>query len=102
VYSKLAEWGQQFGISVSRPDGPTVKAVANGALAWHLDSTVASRVAKCHYGIDVNILFEPTNIEHCDSRRQKVKALDGEWRINGSWSSIVKKVRSVSLSHTRF
>ncbi|KAF8147762.1 hypothetical protein K438DRAFT_1989457 [Mycena galopus ATCC 62051] len=39
MFSKLVAWGKEFGISVSRPDGPTTKAVANGALAWHLDSS---------------------------------------------------------------
>ncbi|KAJ6558127.1 hypothetical protein B0H19DRAFT_129158 [Mycena capillaripes] len=98
VYSKLVAWGKEFGISVSRPDGPTVKAVANGALAWHLDSSVGARIAKCHYGISIIVPFEATNPEHCEKGRHKAEAIDGIMYIHGTWSGIVKKNDKIEAS----
>jgi hypothetical protein len=93
MFSKLVAWGKEFGISVSRPDGPTTKAVANGALAWHLDSSVGARIAKCHYGISIRVPFEESNSEHCEKGRHKALGINGEWYIHDVWSGIVKKVR---------
>ncbi|KAJ6491572.1 hypothetical protein DFH09DRAFT_1377208 [Mycena vulgaris] len=98
MYSKLVAWGNQFGISVSRPDGPTVKAVANGALAWHLDSSVASRIAKYHYGISVRIPFQATNSDHCERAPQKALGRDGKVYLHGAWSTIVKKNAKIDVS----
>ncbi|KAJ7485160.1 hypothetical protein B0H11DRAFT_1152421 [Mycena galericulata] len=91
VYSKLVAWGEDLGISVSRPDGPTVKAVANGALAWHLDSSVGSRVAKYHYGIEIRSPYNENDPAFVERAASKFLSLSGEWRIAGAWSSIVKK-----------
>ncbi|KAF7328904.1 hypothetical protein MVEN_02520100 [Mycena venus] len=98
MFSKLVAWGKEFGISVSRPDGPTTKAVANGALAWHLDSSVGSRIAKCHYGISIWVPFDEKNAEHCEQGRVKTIGLDGEPRIHGVWSGIVKKNEKIEVS----
>ncbi|KAJ7640457.1 hypothetical protein DFH06DRAFT_1334809 [Mycena polygramma] len=93
VYSKLREWGETLGISVSRPDGPTVKAVANGALAWHLDSSVDSRVAKYHYGIACRRPYIESDPNCVERAAVKYQALNDNWYIPSGWSSIVKKAR---------
>ncbi|KAJ7262662.1 hypothetical protein B0H12DRAFT_304137 [Mycena haematopus] len=98
VFSKLVAWGKEFGISVSRPDGPTTKAVANGALAWHLDSSVGARIAKCHYGIDVAVPFDPANPEHCEKGRSTYTDLAGVLCVRGKWSGIVKKNEKIEVS----
>ncbi|KAF7328910.1 hypothetical protein MVEN_02520700 [Mycena venus] len=93
MFSKFVAWGKEFGISVNRPDGPTTKAVANGALAWHLDSSFADRQVplwkegrKEMYGISIRRPFDATNPVHCEKGRQ-----NGKPYIHGVWSSIVKK-----------
>ncbi|KAJ6510553.1 hypothetical protein C8R45DRAFT_858499 [Mycena sanguinolenta] len=96
MFSKLVAWGKEFGISVSRPDGPTTKAVANGALAWHLDSSVGARIAKYHYGISVKVSFKPDNPEH--SGHPTFTDLSGVKCISGAWSSIVKKNEKIEVS----
>ncbi|KAF7290593.1 hypothetical protein MIND_01299400 [Mycena indigotica] len=91
VFSKLVAWGDEYGISVTRPDGPTVKAVANGALAWHLDASVGSRIAKYHYGIAVRTAFDNTKADHRARASQKYVDLDGEEVVDGVWACIVDK-----------
>ncbi|KAJ6491574.1 hypothetical protein DFH09DRAFT_1338454 [Mycena vulgaris] len=92
IYSKLLQWGKDMGISVSRPDGPTVKAVANGALAWHLDSSVDSRVAKCHYGLQVRRPYDENNPDCIERAATKYKAAGGKWYITQGWASINEKL----------
>ena len=46
LLSQLTEWCARKGIKITRPDGPTAKAVVNGALTWALTSTVQARVAR--------------------------------------------------------
>lgn len=67
-----------------------VKAVANGALAWHIDTTVSSRVSKYHYGTRVQIPYQKDNKEF--QRRNPYVDLDGVEYVNGAWSGIVEKV----------
>ncbi|KAJ7302369.1 hypothetical protein DFH08DRAFT_74471 [Mycena albidolilacea] len=98
IFSKLVAWGKEFGISVSRPDGPTTKAVANGALAWHLDGSVGSRVAKAHYGLSIKVPFDEANPEHCEEGRQPIIAVDGLPYIHDSWCGIVKKNDKIEVS----
>ncbi|KAJ7911572.1 hypothetical protein B0H13DRAFT_569968 [Mycena leptocephala] len=98
MFSKLVAWGKEFGISVSRPDGPTTKAVANGALAWHLDSSVGARIAKCHYGISIRVPFKESNSEHCEKGRRKALGIEGEWYVHDAWSGIVKKNDKIKAS----
>ncbi|KIM87809.1 hypothetical protein PILCRDRAFT_814525 [Piloderma croceum F 1598] len=89
MYSELVKWGEEFGISVSRPDGPTVKAVANGALAWHIDNAVTSRVSRSHYGITINVDADK------DDKDQKGRKFwenyQGKQRVSDAWSGIVEK-----------
>ncbi|KAF7291486.1 hypothetical protein MKEN_01483100 [Mycena kentingensis (nom. inval.)] len=91
VFSKLVAWGEEHGISVTRPDGPTMKAVTNGALAWHLDSSVGSRIAKYSYGIQVQVAYDETDADHRARSAQKFLDHDNSEQISGVWSEIVEK-----------
>ncbi|KZP16328.1 hypothetical protein FIBSPDRAFT_794591 [Athelia psychrophila] len=97
VHGELVKWGHEHGIPVSRPDGPMTKAVANGALAWHVDNTVACRFAKNYYGVSAARAFDPANKEH--ARRASYIGLDGIIRIPGTWSNIVKKNVKIEASN---
>ncbi|KAK6974608.1 hypothetical protein R3P38DRAFT_3335708 [Favolaschia claudopus] len=94
VFSQLVAWGREFGISVSRPDGPCTKAVANGALFWHICSSVGSRIAKYHYGTTVRIPFDANNPEHLEQGRTTAVGLDGKTYIHHAWSSINEKIKA--------
>jgi hypothetical protein len=69
------------------------KAVANGALAWFLDNSVTTRVNKYHYGVSIGIPYVAHDPEM--EARPRYMSPSGEWRVNGAWSSVVKKVGSV-------
>lgn len=69
----------------------SVKAVANGALAWHIDATVSSRVSKFHYGIMIGTPFDEKNKEH-QGRPVYYHLSNGVAHVSDMWSSIVEKV----------
>ncbi|EGO23005.1 hypothetical protein SERLADRAFT_471616 [Serpula lacrymans var. lacrymans S7.9] len=96
VFSRLVEWGKENGVSVIRPDGPTVKAVANGALAWHIDDTVSCRVSKYHYGTEVHLPYDKEDKEAVD--RTSYTDCKGQLRVCDGWSCIVKKDCSIGTN----
>ncbi|EPQ55250.1 hypothetical protein GLOTRDRAFT_42483 [Gloeophyllum trabeum ATCC 11539] len=52
------------GTEISRPDGYTNKAVANGAVGFYVDRIVSTRVVPTTYGTDGATLYDASNPEH--------------------------------------
>ncbi|KAJ7207971.1 hypothetical protein GGX14DRAFT_634634, partial [Mycena pura] len=98
VYSKLVAWGKGFHVSVIRPDGPTVKAVSNGALVWHLDDIVGSRISKYHYGTNVQAPYDACSAEHRVYVGQKFLEVDGQYYVDRVWDCIVEKDAKIQAS----
>jgi len=69
------------------------KAVACGAVSYHLDHRVSSRVAKNFYGTGANISYRAWDPEHISRRNSMYIAVDGYKRISGSFSIILSRVR---------
>ncbi|KAL0948380.1 hypothetical protein HGRIS_010962 [Hohenbuehelia grisea] len=90
VYDEILRWGARVGVSISRPDGPSTKAVANGALAWHLDCSVSARVARYDYGIEIGGLYDANVPEMADRKRIR-DPYDGLEYVHHLWSCIVSK-----------
>jgi hypothetical protein len=90
VHSRIEAWCKVNNVSVKKPDGPLSKAIAHGALSWHLHSGVRTRIARLHYGAEVQILYDPNDPEMIG--REKYKDPKGDWRVRGAWQEIVQKV----------
>jgi hypothetical protein len=75
------------------------KAVADGAVSFYLDHFVGVRVSKHPYGIETNIRYVPSNIEHVRRMAQSYMSVSGEKRLDGRFSTILAKViRGVPLA----
>lgn len=70
------------------------KAVANGALAWHVDSSVGARVSKYFYGTNCSIGYDSDNKDH--KERTPYIDEDGEQLVQWAWSGILVKVGGCS------
>jgi hypothetical protein len=70
------------------------KAVANGALAWHVDNSVTARVNRCHYGISLSGPYDPMDKEH--EGRSTRKDRYGSLIVSDMWNSILPKVSILS------
>ena len=91
VHSRIEDWCRINNVSVKKPDGPLSKAIAHGALSWHLRSGVRTRIARLHYGAEVHILYDPNDPEMVG--REKYMDPKGDWRVRGAWEEIVQKVK---------
>ena len=98
VHSRIEAWCRVNNVSVKKPDGPLSKAIAHGALSWHLHSGVQTRIARLHYGAEVKILYDPNDKEMFG--REKFMDAKGDWRVRGAWQEIVRKVIKI-ISSTR-
>ncbi|TFK50906.1 hypothetical protein OE88DRAFT_1630799 [Heliocybe sulcata] len=64
LFSKLRGELAGTGIEISRPNGYTNKAVADGALVFYMDHVVCTRVARTMYGTKTSVAYDPNQWEH--------------------------------------
>ncbi|KAF8652555.1 hypothetical protein AX16_004338 [Volvariella volvacea WC 439] len=90
---------QQFkgqDITICRPEQTPGKAVSDGAISFHLDHYVETRVSKYTYGTNCSTLFDLTDPEHLQRRSSVFRGLDGLPRLSGYFSIILPKNMKVS------
>ncbi|KAI0783018.1 hypothetical protein C8Q75DRAFT_811243 [Abortiporus biennis] len=71
LYSRLRTLLQTKDIILSRPDTPTNKAVAEGAISFYLEHYVSVRVAPVTYGTRIVTYYDPLKEDHL-ARKSKV------------------------------
>ncbi|KAJ3531699.1 hypothetical protein NM688_g7538 [Phlebia brevispora] len=64
LFSQLQERLMPLGITVSRPDSQTSKAVADGAIGFYCDHHVAARISKFMYGVEYLRNYDANDPEH--------------------------------------
>ncbi|EIN04434.1 hypothetical protein PUNSTDRAFT_108180 [Punctularia strigosozonata HHB-11173 SS5] len=97
IYSEISRWARSYGISVSRPDGPMTKAVANGALAWHIDDVVTARVSKNYYGIEIITPYDHADPAHVERAAEAyISYYKGTLEHKNLWSTILTKGHAVA------
>ncbi|KAF7293261.1 hypothetical protein HMN09_01204500 [Mycena chlorophos] len=95
-HSSLQQWSRENGLSLIRPMGSIAKVVPHGALHWHIDCIVRSRVVKAHFGTNVQVRFDANNPDHFERRHQQIHDIDGHSYLAGGWESIVRKGEKIS------
>lgn len=98
VHSRIEVWCKGNGVPVKKPDGPLSKAIAHGALSWHLHSGIRTRIARLHYGAEVHILYDPNDPEMAG--HNIYMDAKGDWRVRGAWQEIVRKVKYTGYPHS--
>ncbi|KAH8117833.1 hypothetical protein DFH11DRAFT_1740928 [Phellopilus nigrolimitatus] len=91
LFKKLEDGLSPDGIAVCQPDMNLSKAVANGAVLYFLEHTVASRVARKTYGVNCHIQYSPLDPEHKRRKHLLFESLSGMSRMPGYFSTIVDK-----------
>ncbi|KAI0318143.1 hypothetical protein OF83DRAFT_1171355 [Amylostereum chailletii] len=71
LYAKLNAFLNNRGSRLFRPDSHTNQAVAEGAVSFHIDHFVRTRVAKLTYGVECRTLFVPGKNSH-EARRSQI------------------------------
>ena len=71
------------------------KAVSDGAISFHLDHHVTTRVSKFAYGTFSRIAYDPNDPEHQKRKSTLAVSASGEKRVGGIFHTILPKVASV-------
>ncbi|KAK2462913.1 hypothetical protein APHAL10511_005111 [Amanita phalloides] len=96
LFSSLDKHFNGRNLRILRPDGYLSKAVAEGAVSYHIDHRVSTRVARITYGVEVTDLFDSLDPEHARRRHLFYTCMSGELRIDGVFSDILLKGTAVS------
>ncbi|EIW80615.1 hypothetical protein CONPUDRAFT_125441 [Coniophora puteana RWD-64-598 SS2] len=91
LFSQLQSRLAPTGVTLSRPDSHTNKAVADGAASFYIDHLVSSRAARFAYGVECFTVFEPYNSEHIKRQHTKCVAASGVVAVPHFFTSIVRK-----------
>jgi len=83
---------------VSRPDGQTSKAVADGAIGFYCDHHVGARVAKYMYGVERLREFDETDPEHVERYNRLFQLPSGPKLLPYAFDCILARV-SLSMEH---
>ncbi|EDR07872.1 uncharacterized protein LACBIDRAFT_294479 [Laccaria bicolor S238N-H82] len=85
-----------FRLNIFRPDNRVNKAVSDGAVSFHLNSIVRSRICKVAYGLGVAPCYDSTNPEHLKRSSSMFQTLSGVYRIPKGFSNILPAKTAVS------
>ncbi len=82
----------------SRMPSRSNKAVAEGAVSFHLDHNVTARVMRMTYGVICNIDYVESNPEHVARKLMKIGRPSGRVVLPNAFSSILNKVHLMEQS----
>ncbi|KAF9647981.1 hypothetical protein BDM02DRAFT_3155934 [Thelephora ganbajun] len=100
LFSQLQEQLAPDGIVVSRPDGQTSKAVADGAIGFYCDHHVGARVAKYMYGVEFLREFDATDPEHKERQSRLFQLPSGPKLLPDAFDCILARNSRVKESTT--
>jgi hypothetical protein len=73
------------------------KAVAVGAVSFHVDHFVTGRIAKFTYGTSGGILYQPFNPEHVKREKKAYLNAAGDKRIGDHFTAMLSRVWHLPL-----
>jgi len=94
LFAQLQERLTPDGIVVSRPDGQTSKAVADGAIAFYCDHHVGARIAKYMYGVEFLREFDSTDPEHRERQSRLFQLPSGPELLPDAFDCILARASS--------
>ncbi|KIJ66155.1 hypothetical protein HYDPIDRAFT_152023 [Hydnomerulius pinastri MD-312] len=100
LFSSLRSYFEPLNISVCRPDSHVNKAVADGAVSYHIDHLVSSRVAKFTYGTECSVPFNPYDPEHRTRQKAVYRGPSGQLALPNAFGSILTRGTRVSEEQT--
>ncbi|KAH9912668.1 uncharacterized protein B0H18DRAFT_1088342 [Fomitopsis serialis] len=87
--SRLQEYARTEGLALFCPETQTSKAVAEGALWFHLDNFVSARIAKHAYGTKASVAFDASLPDHTKRKANTFLSADGRPALAGVFSEII-------------
>jgi hypothetical protein len=101
LFTQLQERLAPDGIVVSRPDGQTSKAVADGAIGFYCDHHVGARVAKYMYGVEFLREFDMADLEHVERQSRLFQLPSGPKLLPDAFDCILARASSTTENQSR-
>ncbi|PBK82165.1 hypothetical protein ARMGADRAFT_1141366, partial [Armillaria gallica] len=96
LFLKLQEHFKALNIAFSRPDSHVNKAVADGALSFHLDRAVSERISKYNHGIGSFTAYDASIPGHVERKDKTFMSGAGVLSLTGQYSVILPKGESIA------
>ncbi|KAF9231965.1 hypothetical protein BU15DRAFT_55561 [Melanogaster broomeanus] len=96
LFTSLRKYFESLNITVCRPDTHVNKAVADGAVSYHIDHLVSSRVAKFTYGTECSVPYNAFDTEHRARQKSIYRGPSGQLALPNAFGSILTKGTRVS------
>ncbi|KAI6124648.1 hypothetical protein EV401DRAFT_1161170 [Pisolithus croceorrhizus] len=100
LFASLQKYFAPRGIEICRPDSHVNKAVADGAVSYHIDNIVSSRVAKLTYGTECSVPYDSSDPEHRARQKKVYRGPSGILAVPNSFGSILSRGTRVSAEQT--
>jgi len=91
LFSSLRRYFDALNINLCRPDSHVNKAVADGAISYHIDHLVSSRVAKLTYGTECSVPYNPSDTEHRTRQKNIYRGPSGQLALPNAFASILTR-----------
>ncbi|KAK0212140.1 hypothetical protein DFS33DRAFT_1389252 [Desarmillaria ectypa] len=91
LFLKIQNHTNMLGLTLARPDSHVNKAVADGAVSFHLDHAVTARISKCNYGVRTYTGYDRLDEEHVRRRAKIFIDSSGTRSLGGQYSVILAK-----------
>lgn len=100
LFTSLQKYFEPLDIELCRPDSHVNKAVADGAVSYHIDHLVSSRVAKFTYGTECSVPYDSSNPDHRFRQRKVYRGPSGLLAVPNAFGSILVRGTRVSEQQT--
>ncbi|KAF8191384.1 hypothetical protein BJ912DRAFT_1098484 [Pholiota molesta] len=96
LFSEMKKKFSPMGLDIRRPDTHVNKAVADGAISFHIDHLVSGRISKFAHGINMITNYDPLNPEHAVRKDTAFRDITGSMVIGGLFDVILPKGAKVT------
>lgn len=102
LFSQLQTRLSSAGVTVSRPDSQTSKAVADGAIGFYCDHHVSARMSKYMYGVEFLREYDAGDEEHIARQHRLFELPSGPKLLPDAFDCILTRVSLIfcSLMHS--
>ncbi|KZV77361.1 hypothetical protein PENSPDRAFT_597305 [Peniophora sp. CONT] len=96
LFAKLKLYLEAAGLQLYRPDANTNKAVAEGAVSFHIDHYISARIAKLTYGSRCAHVYDRKQADHAQRANKIFVSPDGLEMLNDGFQAVLLKGTQVT------
>jgi len=96
IFENIKQRLAPYAIEVYRPEAYINKAVAYGAVSYHVNHRVKTRVSRYTFGVPCSVPYRSSIPGHVQRQHTKFQAASGSWYIPSAFNVILKRNTQVA------